>query len=235
MSLNNCIKVLTNNSLKFSSPLQFNDPYDCHFVIDGYTEDIRKWAKEASTSEAQFELFSLISKQPLPEITKAVYDATTRIGICCFSRSYKNLLMWAHYADKHKGVCLKFDISKDKDLFDQPYLVKYRSEYMCLDVGKVLDVNYIMEAFSYKSSQWKHEREVRFFQSRNGFKKFNKNALRSIYLGYKMQPSNINTIKILSSKEFDYSVDLYKTSIDERRYKLNFKQSTLIKKTIQSF
>jgi len=50
-----------------------------------------------------------------------------------------------------------------------------------------------------------------------------------------MQPSNINTIKILSSKEFDYSVDLYKTSIDERRYKLNFKQSILIKTTIQSF
>jgi hypothetical protein len=31
-----------------------------------------------------------------------------RAGVACFSALPDDLLMWAHYADKHRGVCLKF-------------------------------------------------------------------------------------------------------------------------------
>ena len=31
-------------------------------------------------------------------------------GILCFSKDWKSLAQWAHYANKHKGLCLGFDI-----------------------------------------------------------------------------------------------------------------------------
>lgn len=31
-------------------------------------------------------------------------------GILCFSRGWYNPVLWSHYADKHRGICLGFDI-----------------------------------------------------------------------------------------------------------------------------
>ncbi len=32
------------------------------------------------------------------------------IGVLCFSRKWNNPVLWSHYADKHRGLCLGFDI-----------------------------------------------------------------------------------------------------------------------------
>lgn len=39
------------------------------------------------------------------QIKKLVYPETY---VACFSEDYTNAVLWAHYADGHKGVCLKF-------------------------------------------------------------------------------------------------------------------------------
>jgi hypothetical protein len=31
-------------------------------------------------------------------------------GVLCFSRSWDNLLMWSHYGERHKGMCLGFEV-----------------------------------------------------------------------------------------------------------------------------
>ena len=31
-------------------------------------------------------------------------------GLICFSKSWRNPLMWGHYAEKHTGMCLGFDV-----------------------------------------------------------------------------------------------------------------------------
>jgi predicted SAM-dependent methyltransferase len=31
-------------------------------------------------------------------------------GVMCFSRTWSNRLMWAHYADQHRGICLGVDV-----------------------------------------------------------------------------------------------------------------------------
>ena len=32
------------------------------------------------------------------------------VGLLCFSFKWSNPLLWAHYTDKHKGICLGFDL-----------------------------------------------------------------------------------------------------------------------------
>ena len=33
------------------------------------------------------------------------------LGISCFSEDGKNILMWSHYSEGHKGICLEYDVS----------------------------------------------------------------------------------------------------------------------------
>jgi hypothetical protein len=34
-------------------------------------------------------------------------------GLICFSRTWRSPLMWSHYSDKHRGMCLGFDVRDD--------------------------------------------------------------------------------------------------------------------------
>src|ERR1035441_3016297 len=36
-------------------------------------------------------------------------------GLLCFSEEWNNILLWSHYADQHRGVCLGFDVSGSSD------------------------------------------------------------------------------------------------------------------------
>lgn len=36
------------------------------------------------------------------------------VGILCFSRHWKDPVQWAHYADRHRGLCLGFDIPDEQ-------------------------------------------------------------------------------------------------------------------------
>src|SRR5438552_2914382 len=43
-------------------------------------------------------------------------------GALCFSKSPSNPLLWSHYADKHKGICLGFELSPDAPVSDPTYV-----------------------------------------------------------------------------------------------------------------
>lgn len=37
-------------------------------------------------------------------------EQTKKTGLLCFSRSWQNPVQWSHYADRHRGFCLGFDV-----------------------------------------------------------------------------------------------------------------------------
>jgi hypothetical protein len=37
-----------------------------------------------------------------------------KTGLLCFCKHWHNPLMWAHYADRHRGICLGFEIAEDR-------------------------------------------------------------------------------------------------------------------------
>lgn len=44
------------------------------------------------------------------EATEGEVSAKDDLGFVSFSKDFSNSVMWGHYADSHKGVCLQFDI-----------------------------------------------------------------------------------------------------------------------------
>ena len=82
------LQSLRLNRLKIAQIDQLNDPFEFLGV-------------ELSNSKIR-ELF-YESKQV----------SSKEFGILCFSASYHNPALWAHYADSHKGLCLGFDVQSE--------------------------------------------------------------------------------------------------------------------------
>lgn len=84
-------------------------------------------------------------------------------GIICFSKSWGNPLMWGHYAEKHTGICLGFDIP-DKLLSPVIYsksLLKLEIDHKTnkpKPTEKVID-----KLLRTKFFDWKYENEMRLF------------------------------------------------------------------------
>lgn len=88
---------------------------------------------------------------------KAERDA--ECGILCFSRKWSNPLLWSHYADKHRGMAIGFDVL-DKDRYSP---VKYRSTRLSTRVGSKLAGADLDSVFLTKFTAWQYESEYRSF------------------------------------------------------------------------
>ena len=45
-------------------------------------------------------------------IRAAIASRKTMIGMCAFSEVFNHELMWAHYADQFRGICITYDFFK---------------------------------------------------------------------------------------------------------------------------
>jgi hypothetical protein len=83
------------------------------------------------------------------------------MGVLCFSRSWQNPVLWSHYADRHKGVCLGFEVAEKIAV-----RVTYTSNRMEID-GSVLHgqwtEKHVKQLCSTKCKGWDYEEEVRVF------------------------------------------------------------------------
>jgi hypothetical protein len=79
------LKSLREKRLKISTVDDLNDPYEL-LPFDRTDERIRRGVHNARETWA-----------------------ATR-GVLCFSSEWKDPVIWAHYSDKHKGLCLGFDM-----------------------------------------------------------------------------------------------------------------------------
>ena len=89
-------------------------------------------------------------------------NATCRV--LCFSRSWTNPVIWSHYADKHRGVCIGFDVSDD-NLLEVAYsgarLESQLHQHLQSD-GKVTP-EFSKKLLTTKYADWRYEDEVRMF------------------------------------------------------------------------
>ena len=143
-------------------------------------------------------------KENLYQIRK---ESLSTIGVSCFSRNNSNLLMWSHYADSHKGMCLEFDSRFEP--FSKSFEVTYKSKIPNIKMdsllNKELDSEFIKNLLSYKSIDWKHEEELRIFhQESNKSYVYPSNSLKAIYFGIRAEQSDIEIIcSIIKAKNPD--------------------------------
>lgn len=108
-----------------------------------------------------------------------------------------NELLWAHYANSHKGFCIEYDLDKlDTFLADDIRFridVAYQVNKPTISPDEPIETK-IEKAFSTKSLAWTYENEYRLIFSSYGLKQIAFEAIRAIYFGLNMPLAERNAI-----------------------------------------
>lgn len=110
---------LRKHQLYFSSPGKFNDPFDSkpNILFKGTKEEWNNYLAINKVNRTVDDLLKngfLIRKGNYLSLKKerinriSGFNIESPLRICCFSKVYKNILMWSHYAKSHEGICLCF-------------------------------------------------------------------------------------------------------------------------------
>ncbi|MHC1624388.1 MAG: DUF2971 domain-containing protein [Candidatus Methanospirareceae archaeon] len=91
-----------------------------------------------------------------------------RRGMVCFSETRTDPVIWAHYADYHKGIALEFDYIDDPARTDI-VKIEYSPERVCLDPSVITEawreseaaIRAMRKTLTAKHSSWRYEQEYR--------------------------------------------------------------------------
>lgn len=189
--------IIPKQTLRFSHPDYFNDPFDCNEQLLDVHMDMdraRTFGKkdlEKFSPAAQEHILKLFTQPGSHH--QALKKEKENFKICCFSTKNDDILMWSHYADKHQGMCLGFNFPFRGEEFSM-YPVRYINEIKKLD--GMADTAAVFHYWLTRKPQcWAYEFEMRAI-SRSGVQDipYQKNQLKEIFFGCKMTTAEIDLI-----------------------------------------
>ena len=108
------LELVKAGKMWYSAPCNFNDVFDCDLTIDENT--IFNSALQMNLGQRSVRPGSSMWRQLKQVISKEVRSLRTTfdymktsMGILCLSESDDSLLMWAHYANNHRGMCVEYE------------------------------------------------------------------------------------------------------------------------------
>lgn len=139
-----------------------------HFCDEVYgLQNIEKSRLKVATIMDLNDPFEMVCySSPDKEVRKKLNEfkaaIATKFGMLCFSQSFRSPVQWAHYANKHRGLCLVFDVP-DHNM----HFVEYKHGRINFDVAQYTKLDkrerfeMMQKQLRIKHSQWRYEREVR--------------------------------------------------------------------------
>jgi len=213
------LRIITDGTIKFTLPSKLNDPFDCapdvetHNIAE-YFDTRPDWWEKAG-ERMKLSPVQLKEQKPLMiDRIKIVAEnggfgqqASDNVGICSLTRDPLNLLMWAHYAQQHKGFVVEFDIPVEiTDIDDPPtdrilewlipQKIKYQKTKPVVNFFDDKDVK-IKKQFLVKGECWRYEQEERVidYVRGAGIHKYDRETiLHSVIAGMKMEDCNYMTL-----------------------------------------
>lgn len=133
--------------------------------------------------------FEGLFKIEIPGLPETIIPIET--SILSLSSNRDNALMWSHYADSHKGICLEFDtrIPNSPFAMSQPVNYKIKFDDYCFDAN--FNAAQVYESVSLtKSKHWKYEKEWRVIGNASGACKFPPESLTGVIAGCNIPPAD---------------------------------------------
>lgn len=208
------LQDLINNEITVSHFSTMNDPFDCIANLWKDEERLKVKCKEKnhikpfSDSFNYFRVRSFVANLSTMQVDDNIP---------------KKILMWSHYADSHKGLCLRYRLSKnfikenskpDENGFKHMYLKKVDYSPTSITINRD-SINTDL-AFATKSIDWKYEDEIRLISYNSMQKDYHvgipldlDSKLEAVYFGYRTDDNNCKTIRHLLS-----NVSAYRIGID---------------------
>jgi len=143
--------------------------------------------------EGRFSVLERLRGGPKYEsLVKKMGSAIEEIGICSFSETHDNEIMWAHYAQEFAGICVAYRFSRLLTNLDDPVefiRLSYQDKAPTIPQSKTPE--YLAKrVLSCKSYRWLYEREWRAFGPRGPVEYKNVSCVQTVYLGALISPSH---------------------------------------------
>lgn len=180
-------------------------------------------------------------------------DKSNKIGVLSLCENKDNLLMWAYYADDHKGYCLEFSSKqkhKKKSLLikDKTFSVNYDEKhykmkdlhpfYTSMKKNRAMDreeeKNVYRKVYCHKSLAWSHEREWRVIEDIQKKKKKESDfgalldfpgRLTAVYFGTRCSEECIVALKNAVKKgTYGYTTEFYQAKLCTNKFGLKFEK-----------
>ncbi len=212
------IEEISNETITLSHPRMFNDPLDT-ILVWWLDNEIKKGGKNEKEMN-----FRLLMKKASEHIKlRCLIGSKYLEGDKWKNRYVEDLsvLMWAHYANSHTGMCIEYDF--DKKFFKTGTLANEEELIMVAPIDYApkidlsTDVPTMKKALFTKSNFWEYENEMRLccynVKESNDFPKIDcKGAIKAVYLGVKCSDENRRKVeKAIGDKE----IPLYQMKVDE--------------------
>jgi hypothetical protein len=276
-------KIIINRSVKWSSPIIFNDSFDLQTefrfgfevkeITQSLTDELVKmvfdddeptgdnnhplfamtmWSRSNRHKRSKEEFIKFMQPaadegekkgvETLKRIQAWWVDFRQKLRVYCVSEIHDDILMWAHYADCHKGAVIKHNclIEHDRAICaavpidydtDIP-IIAYLDEYIKHLTGqKEIDFSNLFTKFATtKKAHWSYEKEWRCIgnDSLNDGSLFEfvniiPEEIEAIYFGCKMPKSEQQEIMKLTSGDFCH-VKLFQAHKHQSKYELEFEE-----------
>lgn len=225
-------KTLSLNKLYASNRDNLNDPTEMHFDDSEFICFLNKHKIHSKTVKECYESLLDFSRN--------------KCGILSLSKNVDNELLWAYYANGHKGFCIEYDIDVILESYNYGVIIKNgRLESWPL-VYKV-DVDYqnsfplftleVMERFRVtnditeilrctigtKSKNWEKENEVRLVFNKHEFSELDYRAIKGIYFGCRFDNSSNEISRIMDLLK-GKGIRYYQMAFGHNSYTLDFKE-----------
>jgi hypothetical protein len=193
--------MLETQKMFSSKASSLNDPFEFAF----------HWAEKA------------IGGIPLiPAEVAKTHDDMKQMRVLCFSEINDSILMWSHYADSHKGVCLGFERTADPDNglgnYGVSIPVVYRDDNALQSFQPLeLDQKATSKILTTKSLVWCYEKEWRLISRPEAPEMDYPAPLREVIFGLWTTNDDQQRVKSLLGD----SVAYFKATMSERYYALN--------------
>jgi hypothetical protein len=236
LPLDRAKQVLTERTIRFSQPKYLNDPYEMQLIINPISlrDDIK--AREIASGTAVDEAEEIASRR-LESVAFGLVDMikTTRndIGVLSLSKRSDGLLMWAHYAQDHRGIALGLQLEQcllpsNQDSSSLVWLddVKYLSE----KIDFIREGTAPWQSLLRKSEEWSYEEEWRIIRSLNTLRpvtseiyvaELRPEAIKSVILGARMSPvDEAGIVELLRGSEDFSHIEIFKSVVSSSKLAL---------------
>ena len=231
----------------FPKPSSFNDPFDCRpsFSFVATKEEMTSYYgrlvkklmpglnREQRKSEVRNKLGDWERSPRNPETLRRITELHTKqitenIGVLSLSEVPDDILMWSHYADSHRGVCLEFD--GYFEFFSAAHRVEYPQTRPQINPFRQNPTEMMEAALLTKAERWKYEREWRIIQykSGSGIKHCPPASLTAVILGADISDRDAEMVMGWAENR-THPIRVLKASASKTSFALNIKEVPIAK------
>jgi hypothetical protein len=230
-------RTLVYDELYFPCPKEFNDPFDCSpgpstavSLSDWRKYFVRLYKNKApdiSRDQRRREVRKILSDQAkiIQTTNQVMEQIANSIGVFSMSAKCDHPLMWSHYADSHRGICLRFKASSTTVFFGRAQQVRYQAKRPQLNPVRDSHDMQVEKALLTKADFWKYEEEWRIIDHDvgSGIRKFPPELLDAIIFGAHISLNDSKRIREWISQRSRRKVELFQAHIDESEFRIKIR------------